>query len=74
MLHCRNYFKLRCEQGVADELCLKGFKLQQCDRLQNDGWNCGVITLKVSIAKQYHIVSIYYYQHGYMGIGIATYM
>ena len=38
---------MRHESGVEDKLSLKGYCIMQCDSIQNDGYNCGVIALKV---------------------------
>ena len=42
---------MRYESGVEDQLCLKGFRINQCDSIQRDGYNCGVIALKVRILR-----------------------
>ena len=47
----RNYFNMRYESGVEDKLCLKGYCIKQCDSIQKDGYNCGVIALKVCILR-----------------------
>ena len=41
--------------GVQDPISLKGFKIQQCKtQIQQDGHNCGVITLKVCSSSEIH--------------------
>ena len=42
---------MRYESGVEDKLCLKGYCIKQCDSIQKDGYNCGVIALKVHILR-----------------------
>ena len=47
----RNYFNVRYESGVEDKLSLKGYYIKQCDYIQKDGYNCGVIALEVRILR-----------------------
>ena len=35
--------------GVPDEVSIKGFDVKQCNlQIQKDGYNCGIIALKVN--------------------------